>query len=685
MVNKSLKILLLFLLLAVTGCSYMDMTEGREIDVELGSLSLTPKTDSTLYYYYQGERIPLTERKDLIAFQFVDKESEDKFLSDLSSSSILKRWNNDEGNNSLNILILQSVKGSISKEDFEEWRGLEDVHFLSYPFEKDGHVFVMLDEFSVKVKKTSDEQEVRKLAARYDCEVFQREVFDSDIFFVRCSKWSEMGTIRIANAFYETGLFEFASPDFYTPNMLLSNDPYFSYQWGLKNTGQYGTSGIDINVESAWTHTEGSEDIVVAVIDSGVELNHPDLLSNLVCGYDAVEDSLGGGPIYYSDYHGTAAAGIIAASKDNNVGISGVAPSCKIMPIMMGGETNEQVAASIQWAKEHGADVINCSWTAIIPCDLLTSEINSAATQGRNGKGCIIVAAAGNYDTNVFYPASLGNVIGVGAYSYDGNRKNPYSPDGNSSWGSNYGSGLNLVAPGVNIKTTYTNNSYNDFEQTSSAAPHVSGVAALILSEYPYFTREQVTKAILYSCTTPSGYSYTYSIDYPYTVMYNSEVGHGRLNAGNALALAYQMDYQNYLDSISGIDVTIQNNSSSSLGGIVIGLLGDIGGNTTMLQYGYLGEVASWQQIGYPVFRGQDLSNYTPGSTISNIQLNIYAYENNPDPNGLRIAVQMDNPLPSNYEEFSFGYGDNYERSLPNSSVPDGYRRRLYIRIINND
>ena len=104
-----------------------------------------------------------------------------------------------------------------------------------------------------------------------------------------------------------------------------------------------------------------------------------------------------------------------------------------------------------------------------------------------------------------------------------------------------------------------------------------------------------------------------------------------------------------------------------------------------MLQYGYLGEVASWQQIGYPVFRGQDLSSYTPGSTISNIQLNIYAYENNPDPNGLRIAVQMDNPLPSNYETFSFGYGENYEKSLPNSSVPDGYRRRLYIRIINND
>ena len=338
-------------------------------------------------------------------------------------------------------------------------------------------------------------------------------------------------------------------------------------------------------------------------------------------------------------------------------------------------------------AKEHGADVINCSWGFASPCDLLTSEINSAATQGRNGKGCILVFAAGNYinNTNVDYPANLGNVIGVGAYSYDGSRKTPSSPDGEYWWESHYGSGLDLIAPGVNIMTTGLNNSYVNDSGTSLATPHVSGVAALILSDYPYFTREQVTKAILYSCTTPSGYSYTYSIDYPYTVMYNSEVGHGRLNAGNALVLAYQMDYQNYLDSISGIDVTIQNNSSSSLGGIVIGLVGDIGGNTTMLQYGYLGEVASWQQIGYPVFRGQDLSSYTPGSTISNIQLNIYAYENNPDPNGLRIAVQMDNPLPSNYETFSFGYGENYEKSLPNSSVPDGYRRRLYIRIINND
>ena len=332
---------------------------------------------------------------------------------------------------------------------------------------------------------------------------------------------------------------------------------------------------------------------MVAIIDSDVQLNHTDLGPNIVNG-----DYSSGSPGYAPYFHGTAIAGIIAAVKDNNVGISGVAPDCKIMPIKYI-ETSSSLAAAIIWAKEHGADVINCSWERPVQCDLLTSEINSAATQGRNGKGCILVFAAGNDNSStVDYPANLANVIAVGAHSYDSNRKTPYSTDGEYLWGSNYGYGLNLVAPGVNIKTTGLNNSYVNASGTSIATPHVSGVAALILSEYPYFTREQVTKAILYSCTTPSGYSYTYSIDYPYTVMYNSEVGHGRLNAGSALVFADQMDYQNYVDSTSGIDVTIQNNSSSSLGGIVIGLLGDIGGNTTMLQYGYLGEVASWQQIG---------------------------------------------------------------------------------------
>lgn len=662
----------------------MDIATEEEKVLEIDSILPAQQTDSTLFYYYQGDKIPLTERKDLIAVQFIDIGSKNNFLSGLSNISNLKEWNENNSslkNNSQNILILQLENGGITKEIFEEWQKREDVYYLSYPFDKDGQVFVMLNEFSVKVKKSTDEQEVRKLASQYDCEVFQRPVFDSDIYFVRCTKWSEMGTIRIANAFYETDLFEFAAPDFFFPDCLLSSDPYYSVQWGLKNIGQYGTSGIDINIENAWAVTEGSEDVVVAVVDSGVELNHTDLSSNLVNGHDAAFNLTGGGPADNND-HGTNVAGIIAAVKNNNIGISGVAPDCKIMPILVSGTTTS-LAAGIKWAQEHGADVINCSWGFSPPSGLITSEINSAATLGRNGKGCILVFAAGNNGAAVEYPANLSNVISVGAFSYDGKRKTPSSPDGNN-WESNYGLGLNLLAPGVNIKTLGMSNSYAERNGTSFAAPHVAGVAALILSKYPNLTREQVTKAILYSCTTPSGYTYTYSYDYPYTSMYNNEVGHGRLNAGNALLLAYQLDYQDYVDATSGIDVTINNNSSYPIEMIGLEIFGVVGGNTILLYYGSMGDVASWHEIGYPVFRGQDLSSLTPGTTISNIQLNMYASCPYASPNGVRIAVQMDNPVPSNYQVFSFGDWNCYQRTIPNSSVPDGYRRRLYIRIINN-
>lgn len=682
----------LFFLFSLSGCSNLNLEIDSDSMVRdnYGEMILPAQESSSLYYYYQGEKVFVNERKDLVALQFNDHASKEEFLSGLSSVSLLKEYSPDSDNyfpdsNLLNIVVLQSTHGfdGITDNYLREMRSRGDIVYVSYPLERHGHLAVMMSEFAVKIHSKSDYQKLEHLANQFECEVFQRKIFSSDVFFIRCSKDSEIDAIRIADCFYETGLFDFAAPDFFLPDVSFSYDPMYPYQWGLKHTGQYGTSGFDINVESAWNITEGSEDIIIAIVDDGVELSHSDLAGNLVPGYNASDGLPGGGPIS-DDYHGTAVAGIAAAIKNNNDCISGVAPGCKIMPIRKDG-TFWQAAAGIRIAKEHGADVINCSWGSTdFTNDLLTAEINSAALAGREGKGCVIVAAVGNSNGNVAFPANLSKVIGVGAYSIDGNRKAPSSPDGESDWGSNYGAGLSVVAPGVNIVTTGRQSLPIWFGGTSAAAPFVSGIAALLLSEYPDLTREQVENALFLSSTIPSGYSHSSYYHYPYTFYYNSEVGHGRVDAYYALQIGYLLHYQNINDATSGFDVTVMNNTSYLIEGLEVELRGVIGGNTVTLFSESMGDLVSGNEIGYPVFRGPGLNLFTPGITISNVRLEIWAQCPDDVTDGIRIAAQLENPYPTNFEVFSFGDGDFYERTISNTTVPDGSRRRLYINILYN-
>lgn len=693
MFTKILNSLILFALSIVFlfGCSYLNLEPTTEDDSKLMITDSATKGENqgedTVYYYSQGEKLFLTERKELVAIQFRDEKQEAAFLSELPMVSSLKLWDSYNElysvNNPANILILQSIKGEISADNLEELKNREDVLFVSHPLERNCHYSVMIDEFAIKIKRLSDIQQLETLADLYGCEVFQRDIFEQDIFFIRCPKESDKGTMRIADIFYETGLFEFASPDFYTLESNYSYDTCFSSQWGLKNTGQfYWMTGIDINVESAWSITEGADGIIVAVVDDGVNPTHIDLSANMISGYDIINGLPGGAPSG-SDDHGTAIAGIIAAVKDNYAGITGVAPNCKIMPV----RTNTYFwsrSAGVKWAKENGADIINCSWGSTVTSnDLLIMEINSAASQGRGGKGCIIVAASGNDNTNTAFPAYLSNVIGVGAYSFDGNRKTTLSSD-NENWGSNYGSGLNLIAPGVKIYSTGLGNTYDYYSGTSFSAPHVSGIAALVLSEYPELSRDQVTKSMEYSCVRPSGYTYTYSYNYPYWSIYNSEVGFGRVDAYQTLQQAAVFHQQIIDDVTSGFDVTVMNNTSYLIEEIEVELYGTVAGNQITLFSENMGDLASGNQVGYPIYRGPGLSMLTPGTTISNVHLELWAICPEDVQDGIRIAAQLDNSYPTNFEGFSFGYGDFYERDLPNTTVPNASRRRLYINILYN-
>lgn len=683
-INCNLFCILSLTLFTMNSCSFMSITSNENtpmgIDGE-GSFSSDQIIEDGVYYYYQGEKFYMTERTDLVALQFSDCETMEAFISNMSKVSCLKIWEQKgqikQGSigNPLNILVLSSVQEEIDESIMQELKNLDEVHYISHPLERHGHLSVMTDEFSVKLNRVSDVQVLRSMANQYGCEVFKREIFDPDIYFVRCPKESDLGTLQIADVFYESELFGFAAPDFYEPDSNYSNDPYYYLQWELNNTGQFGASyGTDIKIALAWQITEGDDDIIIAVVDDGVELTHSDLSANIVTGYDVVLDISGGAPQNNYDSHGTPVAGIIGAAKDNNVGISGVAPGCKIMPV----RTNllyVSRAAGVKWAKEHGADVINCSWGSANPNDLMAAEIQSAVTQGRNGKGCVIVCATGNDNGPVAFPAYLGNVLGVGALSIYGARKSD----------SNYGVGLDLVAPGDQILSTGIGNDYVLFNQTSSAAPHVSGVAGLILSMYPNLPHELVTKAIKYSCSHPAGYSYTPIYDYPYYPARNNEVGYGMLTASEALYIANQLNQQAIIDATSGFDVTVVNNTSYLIEGVEVELFGEISGNPIVLFSSNMTDVASGQVLGYPVYRGYDLSYLSPGTTISNIQFVLYCCCPVGCTNGLRVSAQIDNPNPENSQVFSFENGNcSYQQSLSNSTIPNSSRRRLYIHINEN-
>ncbi|MEW6417168.1 MAG: S8 family serine peptidase [Nitrospirota bacterium] len=260
---------------------------------------------------------------------------------------------------------------------------------------------------------------------------------------------------------------EYAEPNYIVKKATIPNDPDFSKLWGLNNTGQIGTTDADIDAPEAWDITTGSNDVIIAVIDTGVAYNHPDLAENIwinteeqngtpgsdddgngyiddIYGWDFIDND--GYPEDY-DSHGTHVSGTIAAKGNNEIGIAGVMWLAKIMPIrflgVSGWGDTGKAAEAIVYAADNGARIINASWGSRGYSQALYEAIEYAQS-----KNVLFVAAAGNEgnnnDTNPFYPASynLTNIISVAATDYN---------DKLASF-SNYGANsVDLAAPGVDI------------------------------------------------------------------------------------------------------------------------------------------------------------------------------------------------------------------------------------------
>lgn len=503
------------------------------------------------YYYANGNRHYWTEDHTSLNIIVNNPSHYDSIatrLETIFNDEQDQIWADDEDNN---IIVISNSLNSKNISDIVSTISLSnnDIAFTSYAKRINGNPIWLTNEVYVKLKNnTYYASFVQPVLSQYPSVTSYYEGYNEYRFV--CP--TDSIVVTLANKLYDTAYVVYSSPDYYSLGSLHTNDTYFNDQWNLKNTGQNsGTPGVDIKAEEAWAFVQkaigtSGGNVKVAVIDDGVE-EHEDFyegdgLCVVLEGYTANGD--GTGRPRPKNKHGECCAGIIAAVH-NNIGIAGVAPHSRIVPIRICRNvedtspllffSNSKIAKAIRksW-QDYDASILSCSWKLREPNDYVEEAVVRAATEGRNGKGCIVVFSSGNDNSSIILnPNGLDEVLCVGAINENGVKPN-YS---------NYGNTLDLVAPGQNIVTTdrmgnygYCNNQaistdyFLEFGMTSAACPHVSGVAALMLSVNPNLTREQVITIMESTAQKVGGYNYSHNGNHP-NGTWNQNTGYGLVDA----------------------------------------------------------------------------------------------------------------------------------------------------------
>ncbi len=513
-------------------------------------------SNTSSYYYSLGKKCELSRIESKLAFQKSSNIDREEFLQTLP----LRSTNHDiewRGNDICIIEYNDTLEVSQFKRDLL-FRGLDSITIWPVYTINQYTEAILFREILVKPKSFVN---IDTLVTRYGLTLKS----DKGNYLVY-SVHKDSDVIFVANQIYESGTCEFSYPHFGTRVQSFShipNDTYFPYQITCHNTGQTlpnghsGSADADIDAPEAWEITKGSPDIIVAVFDKGVTSNHPDLPntrqvrlngSNFGSG-DPNDPSPTG-----NNNHGNACAGVIAATMDNNEGIAGIAPNCKIMPLRWDGASSDtELADGIYFAVNNGANIISCSWGSTDPyytSDAIYDAINTAIAQnvtvifaaGNDGyvafpananiANLITVGASDRYDMKAYYSAVSPEIDLVApshrAYSsqISGETFEMYSIDIPGDTGYNpIPYGMDALVPGTTNPSSGTNYlAYTGcFGGTSHSCPVVAGVAALMLSVNPYLSPAEVFEILKETSDTVGGYTYVNGKC--------NEMGYGRVNA----------------------------------------------------------------------------------------------------------------------------------------------------------